>query len=100
MNFEWTANSARRAVASVRCAVLGLTVLATTPSSGQNSAPPFLAGIPYDWSHHHLVFAAPKDAKQAAQLEQEPRYLHQQARRKAFAAWAEASVMRRPYRNR
>lgn len=54
--------------------------------------PQLHAQTPLDWSHHHLVFSAPKDANQAAQIELEPRYQQQQARRKRAAAAVNSSV--------
>jgi len=36
-------------------------------------------GYPYDWSHRHLIFSAPRTAEMAQRLEQEPRYRIQQA---------------------
>ncbi len=34
-----------------------------------------------DWSHHHMVFSAPKTSLQALRLSREPRYLNQWSRR-------------------
>ena len=46
------------------------------PNHPVQSAP---QGIPYDWSHHHLIFSRPLTAAKAALLEKEPRYPMQQA---------------------
>jgi hypothetical protein len=38
-------------------------------------------GYPTDWSHHHLIFSAPKDAAEAVLLNKNPRYRQQWYRR-------------------
>jgi len=73
----------RRYVAFVRCALLAFTALVTNPFLGQSPAPPFLTGVPHDWSHHHLKFSKPANAADAARLEQDPRYWHQWYHRNA-----------------
>ena len=67
--------------AFVPSAVLGLMALATTPFSGQNQAQQLLPGVPYDWSHHHLIYSAPSTRDQAAKLRAGARYWHQWLRR-------------------
>jgi len=49
-------------------------------------------GIPYDWSHRHLIFSRPSSPAMARRLEHEPRYQMQQAwrHRQAVAGSAEA----------
>jgi hypothetical protein len=79
----------------LRCGVLGLAALVTTPLFGQErtaatgvpygGTPPSLAGVPWDWSHQHVIFSAPANAEQAAKLQQEPRYWHQWYHRNALA---------------
>lgn len=67
----------------VRTALL-LTAVAIMPSA--QTQQPALPGTPHDWSHHRLVFSAPRDAYQSAQFEEEPRYLHQKAYRRGAPA--------------
>jgi len=59
------------------------------PNHPVQSAP---QGIPYDWSHHHLIFSRPLTAAKAALLEKEPRYPMQQAWRSRPALSSEGST--------
>ncbi len=72
------------------CALGTFFLIAAVTLCAQTSGTP-ATGNPHDWSHHHLIFSAPKDASQAAELEQEPRYQHQQAYRKAKAGVSDLS---------
>jgi hypothetical protein len=47
----------------------------------QQSVPTNQLGIPYDWSHHHLVFSQPSAASDILKRRQEPRYWQQWYRR-------------------
>src|SRR5450755_4403270 len=38
-------------------------------------------GLPTDWSHRHVIFSNTATSAQAAQVQQDPRYLQQQMRR-------------------
>ena len=52
--------------------------------SGQGMGKPNVrTGYPTDWSHHYLIFSAPRDAAQAVELSKDPRYLQQWYRRNA-----------------
>ena len=82
--------------AFVPCAVLGLIALATTPFSGQSPVQQPLAGVPYDWSHHHLIYSAPSSRAQAAKLQQEPRYWHQWFHRNAALVRPHEPFPKRP----
>lgn len=71
--------------------VLTLAALVTTPMfsrDDQEATPRSLAGIPWDWSHHHLIFSKPATTEQAAELQQDPRYWHQWHHRALQAAGA------------
>jgi len=52
-------------------ALLGASLFAQPPFSG--SAP----GVPYDWSHHHLVFSNPATQDQQTRTTADPRYWQQ-----------------------
>jgi hypothetical protein len=41
--------------------------------------------LPTDWSHRHIVFSPPTSFRQAWELQKEPRYWHQWARRNEWA---------------
>lgn len=69
--------------AFVRCALLSLALLPTTPFSGQTPAAAPAIGIPNDWSHHHLVFSQPGSLADSLRLQSNPRYWHQWYRRNA-----------------
>ena len=45
------------------------------------AATPVGHGFPTDWSHHHLIFSRPRNARVAAKVEGNPRYWQQFARR-------------------
>ena len=58
-------------------AIFGLLVL---PSLLGQDSRPSEAGIPTDWSHHHLIFSRPATAEQARRVQQDPRYGQQRDR--------------------
>ncbi|HSZ62965.1 MAG TPA: hypothetical protein VK828_14275 [Terriglobales bacterium] len=67
-------------LAALLCA---LAILAS-PLFGQSTADPSAgvrAGIPEDWSHHHLVFSPPATPDDLARVQQDPRYRQQPLRR-------------------
>ncbi len=45
------------------------------------AAQPGQHGMPTDWTHRHVIFSRPTNAKQAALVERDPRYWQQWARR-------------------
>ena len=45
------------------------------------AAQPGQHGMPTDWTHRHVIFSRPANAKQAALVERDPRYQQQWARR-------------------
>lgn len=45
------------------------------------AASPEQQGFPTDWSHHHVIFSRPANARAAARIERNPRYWQQFARR-------------------
>jgi hypothetical protein len=61
------------------CLLYALAVLAA-PTFSQDVTPP-VTGFPEDWSHYHLVFSKPATAEQFMQVQQDPRYWQQLARR-------------------
>lgn len=65
-----------------QCAIL---VLAPAMVFGQNATTPALKGIPWDASHHHLIFSNPSTPEQAAKLQQESRFWHQVYHRNAIS---------------
>jgi hypothetical protein len=54
--------------------------LAVIPIVGQEWPTP-VVGYPHDWSHSHLIFSAPPTPEDAARVQQDPRYWHQQYNR-------------------
>jgi len=56
-------------------------VLALSPDLLGQASPDAASGFPTDWSHHHLVFSKPATAEQFMQVQQDPRYWQQLARR-------------------
>jgi hypothetical protein len=64
--------------AILRCGLLVLALLPAAPLSGQS---PAAVGIPYDWSHHRLVFSQPGSLADGLRLQTEPRFWHQWYRR-------------------
>src|ERR1700730_6709743 len=41
------------------------------------------SGVPYDWSHRHLIFSAPATLENSVRIQGNARYWHQRARRNA-----------------
>jgi hypothetical protein len=70
-----------RLIAAAGIMALGVVLVAR----GMNSGHPARVSLPIDWSHRHVVFSQPATALQARQLEKEPRYWQQMARRNAAA---------------
>src|ERR1700733_1374384 len=70
--------------------LVGLVALTIAPLFGQQ--PAALPGVPYDWSHHHLVFSQPKSSADASKIQQDPRYWQQLSRRTNSALSAQAAV--------
>jgi hypothetical protein len=64
--------------------VIAITLLlgARTRAQGPGNNP---SHLPTDWSHRHMVFSPPTSFQQAWELEKEPRYWHQWARRNEWA---------------
>ena len=52
-------------------------LLVTTPFFAQQPSAATGVGVPYDWSHHHLLFSQPPTASDALKLQRDPRYWHQ-----------------------
>jgi hypothetical protein len=48
-----------------------------------SASEPEQIGFPWDWSHKHVVFSQPTDAKVLAKIQRDPRLLHQQLRQGA-----------------
>lgn len=57
------------------CIPVSLAALAfiAAPAVGQNNAP----GVPYDWSHHHVIFSPPSTQEQQTGATADRRYWHQ-----------------------
>ena len=72
-----------RLIAAVGIVALGVVVIARGTNKTSDPRPKRVS-VPYDWSHRHVVFSKPANAQQAAQLQREPRYLHQLLRRTAM----------------
>jgi hypothetical protein len=53
-------------------------------------------GLPWDWSHEHVVFSATTDPSIQAVLEQDPRWLHQQLRKGRSSVQASLGTARKP----
>jgi len=79
-------------------AILGTAVMITGQPAlklSQQPAPPVLAGVPDDWSHHHLVFSNPGTYEEAVKttasyvkwltIQEDPRFILQQMKRHAAA---------------
>src|SRR5579871_2496604 len=64
--------------------LVGLTALGWI-LTGQ-AAQPREQGMPTDWTHRHVIFSRPANAKQAALVERDPRYCQQWARRNMVRA--------------
>jgi len=66
--------------------VLAVTLASTVAMSGQEATAKPTKGVPWDWTHHHLIFSRPRgvvDASDAARLGMtlsDPRYIMQQQR--------------------
>src|SRR5579871_2771301 len=83
---------------------VALVLLAAGLGRGQRSGVPESGGVPEDWSHHHLVFAAPRTAAEAVEQQRDPRFWHQWFRRntahadvapggsEALSAWPPISI--------
>ena len=56
--------------------------------SGQVTSPEE-QGLPTDWTHRHVIFSQPATAKQAAQVERDPRYWQQLVRRSVVRSLSE-----------
>ena len=81
-------------------AVLAVTLASTVPMSGQDTETVRTKGVPWDWTHHHLVFSSPPgaaDASDAARLRiaSDPRYIMQQRERGVKAVDAPLNAPRR-----
>ncbi len=72
-----------RLIAAIGIVGLGVVLVAR----GKSSPHPARVGTPLDWSHRHVVFSRPANISQAIQIEREPRYWQQIARRSAAAQW-------------
>ena len=65
--------------AGVSFAVGVAILIAALPCCSQTSAPARL-GMPYDWSHHYVVFSNSPSAEIVAAAQQDPRYWQQKIR--------------------
>jgi hypothetical protein len=88
------------ACAIVPLAVVMLSGIVASQNTTRNAARPAdpasapasigkLRGLPYDWSHHHLIFSRPASPEIEQRLKHDPRYRMQQARRGARTATVE-----------
>jgi hypothetical protein len=72
--------------------ILGaLTLSAASP--GQASPDSAAAGLPSDWSQHHVIFSKPADAEQAKRVETDPRYWQQMQRQSAARSQAGSGAL-------
>jgi hypothetical protein len=71
-------HAGRLGLAILGFAISGVLTLAPLALGQSSSAPP--AGIPYDWSHHHVIFSRPATTEQAQRIEKDPRYWMQRYR--------------------
>ncbi len=72
-----------RVIAAIGIIGLGVVLVAR----GKSSPQPARIGVPHDWSHRQVVFSRPANISQAIQIQREPRYWQQIARRSAAAQW-------------
>jgi hypothetical protein len=56
-------------------------LLLTLPCQGQEARSPGRIGMPYDWTHRHVVFSNPHSLKSARAVFVDPRFWHQRMRR-------------------
>jgi len=55
--------------------------LLALPCPGQEARSSDRIGMPYDWTHRHVVFSNPRSLKSARAVFEEPRFWHQRMRR-------------------
>ena len=56
-------------------------LLLALPCHGQEARSSSRIGMPYDWTHRHVVFSNPRSLKAARAVFAEPRYWNQRMRR-------------------
>lgn len=66
---------------SSRLIAYSVLLLLALPCPGQEARSSGRIGMPYDWTHRHVVFSNPRSLKAARAVFAEPRYWHQRMRR-------------------
>ena len=64
-----------------RLLAYSILLLLALPSPGQEARSSGRIGMPYDWTHRHVVFSNPRSLKSARVAFAEPRFWHQRMRR-------------------
>src|SRR5208283_4863824 len=73
--------------------ILGVLILAPVLAGQASPDSEKSAGLPTDWSHHHVIFSRPATPERAQKVEQDERYWQQQ-RRQSPAKLIEAARVR------